>query len=178
MYHCAWPTWLPEVTSVTWPRRGFPWKGGVLACATESCAISDQTSTEGIPLEGWDARMRDRKCPWVLSIPSASYNLIIFYELTLSQLSITHKAGEIVIYLYNGNIKKLAKYYYNVHVFLLIFFLQCNLILHHEKGNNSSENSKTNKKKLVTVWFGLWCLTPLSTKKGAKSNCCIYHLQI
>ena len=79
MYYCAWPTWLPDVTSsnVTWPRsdslgrvgcahaqpkiaqyppycglftgsdvikchvtpKRFPWKGGVRACATGSCAI-------------------------------------------------------------------------------------------------------------------------------------------
>jgi hypothetical protein len=40
MYHCAWPTWLPDVTSsnVTWPRSGS--LGRVCACATGSCAIS------------------------------------------------------------------------------------------------------------------------------------------
>ena len=28
MYHCAWPTWLPEVTwpKIMWFLRGFPWK--------------------------------------------------------------------------------------------------------------------------------------------------------
>jgi len=55
------------------PKR-FRWKGGVRACATGSCAISAlvgpfhrkrsyQTSPDpfGVPLEGWDARMRNRK---------------------------------------------------------------------------------------------------------------------
>jgi hypothetical protein len=89
MYHCAWPTWLMDVTwpKVMWPRRGslgrvgwahaqvaqyppqwglftgsdvikrhptpsgFPWKGGVRACATRSYEISDRTSPVGHPLE-------------------------------------------------------------------------------------------------------------------------------
>jgi len=60
---------------------GFPWKGGVRACATGSCAISTvlgsfdrkwrhKTSRDPlgfpwkdrrVPLEGWGARMRNRK---------------------------------------------------------------------------------------------------------------------
>jgi hypothetical protein len=66
MYHCAWPevAWLPYA----------PWKCGVHASATGSCTISalvgpfhrkwrHQTSPDpfGAPLEGWCARMRNRK---------------------------------------------------------------------------------------------------------------------
>ena len=43
---------------------GFPWKGNVLACATNICIISDQTSPVGLPLENMRACMHDRKYPW------------------------------------------------------------------------------------------------------------------
>jgi hypothetical protein len=62
MYHCAWPTWLPEVTwpKVTWLRRGSLVR--VSALPTENCAISAlmgpfdrkwcyDTSPVGLPLK-------------------------------------------------------------------------------------------------------------------------------
>ena len=44
---------LPAVTSsnITSPQRGFPWKGGVRESSTGRCAIFDQASTVGLPLE-------------------------------------------------------------------------------------------------------------------------------
>jgi hypothetical protein len=50
-----------EVTSSNVTRRDSV--GRVRACATGSCAISDQTSQVGLPLENMWARMRDWKCP-------------------------------------------------------------------------------------------------------------------
>ena len=44
------------------PER-FPRKIWERSYATRNCAISDQKSPVGFPLDGWDVRMRDRKCP-------------------------------------------------------------------------------------------------------------------
>ena len=52
---------LLEVTSSNVTRRDSV--GRVGACATGSCAISDQTSQVGLPLKNMWARMRDWKCP-------------------------------------------------------------------------------------------------------------------
>jgi hypothetical protein len=40
--------------------KHHPWRHQT---STGSCGISDQMSPVGLPLEGWDARMRDRMCP-------------------------------------------------------------------------------------------------------------------
>ena len=99
MYHCALPTWLPDVTSsnVTLHRRGLPWKGGMHTYATGRRGFLPiresfdrkwhyETSCDSVELalENMGARMPDRKCPCVLSRTAGSYNLIIFYELALS----------------------------------------------------------------------------------------------
>ena len=52
----------PEVTSSNVTQRDS--LGRERACANGSCRISDQTSPVGLSLEGWNARMRDRKYHW------------------------------------------------------------------------------------------------------------------
>ena len=67
---------------------GFPWKGMVRACATGSCAISDQTSPVGLPLENMGARMLDRKCPCGVILfvlkpnPKEDWNVLYHQQIT------------------------------------------------------------------------------------------------
>jgi len=95
MYHCARPevAWLPDVTSVTWPRRGFPWNGGVRACNRKLRNIRPsghfhrkwrhQTSPEG-GSPGTGSHVIGSALGVWSYLFSKSYNLIIFYELALS----------------------------------------------------------------------------------------------
>ena len=89
MHHCAWPTWLPKVR---WPRMGS--LGRVRARATRNCTISalvgplhrkwrNQVSSVGLPLE-LEVTWPEGPLWKVLSRTSASYNLIIFYEIAFS----------------------------------------------------------------------------------------------
>ena len=69
MYHCAWPTWLPDVT---WPKLTWPLRGSLrrMECAHAQPEVAQYppywglftvSDHFGVPFEGCGARMRNRK---------------------------------------------------------------------------------------------------------------------